>query len=136
VIEELKQVRKDVRFIIRPIPFQEVAEEKAPYIAIAAGFQGKFEEFNKAFLEYPEEKIPDDFIKETAELYGLDYDQLIKDSEGEKVEDILTHGMNAMQHAAINSVPSFIIKNKIYIVTNDGIPDLKQLLNIIPTSKN
>lgn len=135
-IEELQTVRKDVRYIIKPVAFSDDETEKPTRMAIAAGLQGKFQEMHKAFLEYPEDVIPDDFIEETAALYGLDYDQLIKDSTSKKVAKIIESNMNSMQHAGIRSVPSFFVNDKIYIVTEEGLPTLKQLLNITPTKPN
>jgi len=136
VIEELQQVRKDVRYIMRPILIKELEEEKISRLAIAAGLQGKFSEMHKAFLEYPEADIPDNFIEETALLYGLDYQKLIDDSNGKEVKKILNGNMKAVNHAGIFSVPSFMIGNEIYFVTDEDLPDLKTLLNIIPTSTN
>jgi protein-disulfide isomerase len=134
-IKELQQVRKDVRYIARPIAFDNSKKEKPTRIAIAAGLQGKFNEINEAFLEYPNDTIPDNFMEETALLYGLDYDLLLKDSEGKKVSQILNNNLAALEHAGITSVPSMMIKNQIYIVTNSGLPDLKQLLNILENTK-
>jgi protein-disulfide isomerase len=132
IIKELQQVRKDVRYVTRPIIFDDdPSKEKASRIVIAAGLQGKFNEIHEAFLEYPEEDIPDNFIEETALLYGLDYERLIKDSNGKEVLKILDNNLAALEHVGITSVPSLMIGDKIYIATDSGLPDLKQLLNLI-----
>lgn len=134
-IKELQQVRKDVRYIVRPVAFEGYDKEKITYIAIAAGLQGKFNEMHEAFLEYPEDDIPDNFIEETVLLYGIDYDRLIKDSKGKEVRKILDNNLSALEGAGITSVPSLMIENKIYIATDSGLPDLKQLLNIVADIK-
>lgn len=141
VIKELQETRKDIRYLTRPIAFDMVNEsgetviDKATRIALAAGLQGKFNEFNDAFLEYPEATVPDDFIQEIAELYNVDYDQLVKDSEGKKVEKYINENFKALEHAGLYSVPTFMIGHQIYIVTDDNLPDLKKLLNMIANNK-
>ena len=126
MIKEILEVRKDIRYVIRPVIFGIEGDEKSTKLAIAAGLQGKFSEMHDAFLEYPKQKIPDDFIKETASLYGIDYDLLIKDSEGKEVQKIMKDNLKAFEHSGLYSVPSFMIKDKFYIVTDENLPDLKQ----------
>lgn len=54
IVEELKQVRKDLRLIVRPITLGDPAKDKLTRLALAAGLQNKFNEMHAAFLEYPE----------------------------------------------------------------------------------
>lgn len=132
---ELQQVRKDIRFVIRPIPFDtEEAKDQTTRLALAAGLQGKFTEFHEAFLEYPESIIPDEFVQETAALYGVDYNQLKADAAGKKVEKLATENFNALEHANLYGVPSFMIDRKIYSIEGEELPALKQFLTIIPTN--
>lgn len=148
VIKELLEIRKDIRYIVRPVAFivdteqsdaQDNEEKKltAPLaenitrIAFAAGLQNKFWEMHHAFLEYPNINISDEFIKETAELYGIDYDLMITDSKSEKVRDLVENNLIALDHIGLGSVPSFIIKNEIYLVTDEEIPTVKQFLDVI-----
>ena len=130
-VEEALDIRKDIRYIVRPVVFDEDTAEKITHIVMAAGFQKKFWEMHKAVLEYPEIEIPDDFIQETALLYGLDYDLLIKDSQSKKVKKLVQNNLAAFEHAGARSVPSFMIQGQIFMVTNEGLPDLKQLLTMI-----
>lgn len=134
-VKELQEVRKDIRYIARPITFQAPEEEKATRVAIAAGLQGKFYEFHDAFLEYPEPQVPDDFIQELSALYGINYEQLMQDSESKKVEKIIESNMKAVMKAGIYSVPSFMIGKNIYFVDDTGLPDLKQLLEMIASAE-
>lgn len=136
VISELKEVRKDLRFVVYPILLNNEDMDKPTRLSIAAGLQGKFEEMNQAFLEYPETEVPDDFVEETANLYGLNYEQLVMDARGEKVEEILEDNFGAIEGANIYSVPSFMFKNKIYVVTENNLPDLKQMLEFVSPENN
>lgn len=133
--EEALKVRKDLRYVVRPIVFggENETGDKLVKIAIAAGLQDKFWDMHKAFIEYPEAEIPDDFIEETALLYGLDYDKLIKDSEGKRVQEIADSNLSAMEFSGVPSVPSFYINNKTYVVSEDE-PNLKDLLTVISTA--
>lgn len=144
VVKELLEVRKDIRYIARPISFKifegeegkEVeVKDKLTKIAFAAGLQGKFWEMHDALLEYPETQIPDSFIEETALLYGLDYDRLIKDSDGKEVQKIIGENISTFDHIGLYSVPAFMIKDKIYVITEENLPDLKQLLDMIATAE-
>lgn len=143
VIQELLKIRKDIRYIARPVSFIIESEtddtkplaENLTKISFAAGFQGKFWEMHRAFLEYPELEIPSDFIKETAEIYGLDYDLLIKDSQSNKIQELIDENRSALDHAGLSSVPSFMINNQIYVITDENLPDLKQLLDMVSTAE-
>jgi protein-disulfide isomerase len=130
--QELLKLRKDLRHVIRPVIFGGESEQtdRLTKIALAAGLQGKFWEIHQAFIEYPELEIPDDFIEETALLYGIDYAQLIKDSNGKKVDKIARSNLTALEHSTMISVPSFVINNKSYAIEN-GAPDLKFMLTLV-----
>ena len=133
---ELKEVRKDLRYVIYPILLNNPEMDKPTRLAVAAGLQGKFDDIHRAFLEYPESPIPDDFIEETANLYGIDYDQMVADADGKKVQKILDHGFKAIDNMGIYSIPSFVFKNKIYIINEDNLPDLKQMINFVSPENN
>jgi len=133
-MKELQQVRKDIRFVLRPIPFDsEEEKDQTTRLALAAGLQGKFTEFHEAFLEYPQSIIPDDFVEEISALYGVDYEQLKKDAASKKVEKLAGENFAALEHANLYGVPSFMIDDKIYSITEGDLPDLKQFLTLIPT---
>lgn len=135
-IEEMLTIRKDVRYIARPVSFGEGITDTLPRIVFAAGLQDKFWEFHNAFLEYPEEEVPDDFIIETANLYGVDYERLIADSKGKEVEKLVKSSMDAMADAGLQFIPSFMIGDQYYEVGEEGVPDLKKLLSIVTEVDN
>lgn len=137
ITDDAMNVRKDLRHVIRPVIFLNEEDERGDEltkIALAAGLQGKFLEMHNAFLEYPELDIPDDFIEETALLYGIDYEQLIEDSKSKKVEKIAKKNLQALEHTGIPSVPSFYINNKTYVIDERAL-ELKEILTIITNSE-
>ena len=149
-INEALELHKDVTYIPRPILLKQPSKEEledgqdeipqqqpAPLekLVIAAGLQGKFQEMHALFMEYPQAIIPEDLIKESAELYGVDYDLMVKDSEDEKVQEILDNNIKDMLNYGVKTIPSYIVGNKIYAVGKD-LPDLQKFLAIIDQEKN
>lgn len=136
VIKELKEVRKDIQFITHPIGFSNGETRRLVEVSIAAGLQGKFSEMHEALMEYPLPKeedatISEDFINETASLYGMDIEKFSEDRASASVQKIIDKANSALSNAGITSVPSFIINDKIYVVSNESLPELKDLLDII-----
>ncbi len=134
-IKELLSLRKDITYIARPIVFGDEAMMRLNNIVLAAGLQGQFWEMHNAILEYPEMEVPDSFIEETANLYGMDYNKLIEDSQSKAIEKIAENNMASMTHAGIDSVPSFVINGDIHLVANENLPQLKDLLEIITATQ-
>jgi protein-disulfide isomerase len=142
-INELLSLQKNIRYIPRPIlfgtnPEKEDFQEQKPFpleqLVMAAGLQGKFFEMHNIFMEYPDGIIPEDLIKETAELYGIDYDQMLIDAQSEKVKKYLDDNMTDMVGYKIQIMPSYIINGNIYRA-GDTLPTLQQLLSIIEAEK-
>jgi len=143
-VKELLSIRKDIRYVARPVSFtifydeegnEQEADDQVTKMVIAAGLQGKFQEMHNAVLEYPEIELPDGFIEETANLYGIDYEQLVKDANGKKVQKIIKENLKAFNHTGLYSVPSFMIDNDFYIITDENLPGLKQLLNMVKNAE-
>lgn len=154
VVKELLEVRKDIRYITRPVSFKifeqegeqeentegeqqqpKEIEDKITKMIFAAGLQGKFWELHDAILGHPDLEIPDGFIQETATLYGLDYDQMAKDAEDKKVQKIMDENLAVFDHIGLYSVPSFMMNGKIYSITDENLPDLKKLLDFIVSAE-
>ena len=129
-VEELLRIRKDVRYIARPVEFDVEVSEPILRHVLAAGLQGKFWEMHKAVLEYPEREIPETFFEETAALYGLDLQKFKADVISSKVDEIMEDNLNALLHAGIQVTPSFLIENKVYVPGN-AMPTLVDLINMI-----
>ena len=131
VIEEVLDMRKDLRYVARPIAFGEGSTNELTMIVLAAGLQDRFWEFHQAFLEYPEVDIPDSFIEETADLYGVDYARLKEDAQSEEVAKLAERNYAAMESAGLYSVPSFMINKRLYLIDESGVPDIKKMLEIV-----
>jgi len=129
VVQEVLKQRPDVRYVVIPTSVMEQPSEKLIRVALAAGLQGRFWEFNDAFLEHPGE-ITDDFIEETAGLYGLDYQRLMEEAQGEEVTKLFEANQKAADKATIYSTPYFVIGSTFYQPT-DGVPEPRDFLRII-----
>jgi len=138
---EMRELHPDVTYVPRLITLPE--NPQAPdlqqparlvEIAIAAGLQGRFTEFHQTFMEYPDFLIPEAVIEETANLYGLDYGQLVADAKGEAVEKILAQNKKDANRLSIYSIPSYILNQNIYIMGKDA-PSLKDILDMVAQNK-
>jgi protein-disulfide isomerase len=140
-LDELRELRGDISYIVRPIrlptnPQADIIQSPAPLenLAMAAGLQDKYEEFHAQFMQYPETIIPEEIIEQNAMLYGVDYEQLVKDANGARVQTLLANNNKDMNALSIRTIPSYIIGKNIYSIGED-LPDLKDMLNIIPLEK-
>lgn len=131
-VKELLNIRKDIKYVARPIPFEEGPSERLTKIAMAAGLQGKFWEMHNAILENPNVIIDDAFIEETSNLYGIDYNQLQEDMESKKVEKLVEENLEAFLSSGAQFVPSFLIGSQIFVM-GEEMPTLTDLLNLVAT---
>ena len=140
ILQEMREIQKDVTYLPRLIslPQSPDAPVQKPTslesLALAAGLQGRFEEFHGAFMEYPTFPIPESVISETANLYGVNYAQLVKDAQSPKVTKLLENNINDMKALSIPSIPSYILGRNIYSVGAE-LPNLKDILTIIAEEK-
>lgn len=130
IVEELLTIRKDIRYIARPIAFDQKTSEPILRYILAAGLQGKFWEMHTAVLEYPEDIVPQDFLEQTASLYGLDIKKLSEDAKSKHIDNIIKNNINVANHAGIQFTPSFLIGSKIYSPSN-AMPTLVDLINMV-----
>jgi len=131
-IKEALSLQKNIRYVPRPVllginPEAEKIQEPAELakLAMAAGMQGKFEAMHTMFMEYPDAIIPEDLIKETAELYGIDYAKMVEDSQSETVKKYLDNNIKDMVGFGIETIPSYIINKDIYIMFSNLKKQLK-----------
>lgn len=129
-VKELMEVRKDIRYIARPIPFEDDPSMRLTKIAMAAGLQGKFWEMHNALLENPNVFIDDAFIEETSNLFGIDYAQLTEDIESDKVKDLMNENIAALINSGTQYTPSFLVGKKIYLM-GEEIPTLIDLIEMV-----
>ena len=129
-VEELLTIRKDIRYIARPVSFNRETSEPILRHVLAAGLQGKFWEMHKAALEYPESIIPLEFFEQTASLYGLNVEKFLEDVQSKQVDAIVKDNLDTLFHAGVQATPSFLIGTKIYY-PNDSTPTLVDLINMV-----
>jgi len=135
VMKEILELRDDVQYIVRPAAFGNERMVALNNLVIAAGLQDKFWEMHDAVLEYPEQDVPDSFIEETASLYNIDYQRLVNDAQGEEVKKISDNNFRAMRNAKISTVPSFVINGEFFIVKDERLPTLQDMLSLITNAE-
>ncbi len=112
-VTDFLAIRKDVRYIARPIAVLGEDSEKLARAALAAGLQGKFWEMHNALLT-SDGQIDDKFYRETTSLYDIDYDKLMADMEGKEVKKMFDDNVSDARRAAVFSTPT-IIMNRTFI---------------------
>lgn len=142
LINEALTLHQDVQYIPRPILFTadpDAKEKQEPAalekLVMAAGMQGRFKEMHDAFMEHPKGIIPEETIKETANLYGIDYDKMVKDAQGKEVEKYLKDNISDMFGMNIQVIPSYMIGEKIFII-KEKLPSLQEFMAVIENAKN
>ena len=127
---KLMALRKDIRYVMRPvIILEEGPSAKLTRLALAAGLQGKFQEMHNAFLTHPDE-VDDAFVRETAGLYGLDYDKMVADSQGEEVDRLVDDNQKAAIRSGVTSVPTLFIGRSILEYMRE-IPTIQDLVRYV-----
>lgn len=121
-IKAFLDIRKDVRYIARPIAVLGEESEKLARFALAAGLQGKFWEMNDAFLSAGKTTIDDKFLRETAALYDIDYDRMVADANGKDVTRMYEDNVKDAERAAIYSTPTVIIGRTYVSGSMDRMP--------------
>lgn len=115
VLMDYAQTHPDIRVVVRPIPAVQGYAEEAAEMALASGLQGKFWDMDKAIVEY-KGKPDSKFYRETANLLDLDYDRLVKDAKGKKVEDMIGANSDAILRSGIKSVPALMVGKTVHVL--------------------
>ena len=102
----------EIRLVTRPVPFTGNAETAAER-ALAAGLQGKFWEMDSALSEY-KGLLNEQFYRESAALYNIDYDRMVLDADGEKVKALAQDNASAVLKTGIEQTPAFMVGKTIY----------------------
>lgn len=104
---------KDIRLVLRPVPYEGKEIERDVKMVLAAGIQGKFWEMHESIIDF--EATPDDkFFKETAALYDIDYQKMLKDTEGMNVLDIMKSNASAAYSLGLKTTPAIMIGKSFY----------------------
>lgn len=116
-----------INYVARPVPFTGNAEHAA-LMALAAGLQGGFWEMDAALSGY-DGPLDEKFYKETASLYGFDYERLVSDAKSDEVYGIAKENVRAFQKTGAEKVPVFIIGKRVYQLDQDlTLNDLIRML--------
>ncbi len=134
-VKDFLSLRKDVRYIARPIAVLGEESERLARIALAAGLQDKFWEMNDAFLS-GDGNIDDKFLRETAMLYDIDYDRMMADADGKTVKKIFDDNVNDAERAAIYSTPTVIIGNTYISGSMSRMPTAADFIRVTETEIN
>ena len=113
VLKDYADRNQDVRLAVRLVPMDWGYAEESTEMALAAGLQGKFWEFDAAIAEYqgrPDER----FYRETASLLDMNYERLRKDAKAKTVQDMATDNASAALKLGLTSVPALMIGKTLY----------------------
>ena len=113
LLKKYADENKDVKLVVRPVPFTGEGVEYAVRIVLASGLQGKFWEMHDSIINYANE-TDEAFFKETAALYDLDYDRLIKDAKSEEVLNIMESNAGAAISVGLRSTPAVMVGKSFY----------------------
>lgn len=113
IVKDFMDVQTNIKYIVRPLASQVEETSHLASIALAAGLQDKFWALHEAFIAH-EGTIDERFIRETAGLYGIDYERLMEDSKSEKIQNILNDNREAILNYDIASVP-FLLLGKTFL---------------------
>lgn len=105
------QSNKDVRLVIRPVPFEASKEEAER--ALAAGLQGKFAEMDRAMADYGAD-YDEKFYREVATLHEIDYERLLEDAGGDEVYELAADNAEAALRSGVTSTPALWIGKTLY----------------------
>jgi len=128
VLLDYAQQNPETRYVVRPVPLVSGYAEDAAEMVLAAGVQGKFWEFDRAITEYT--GVPDQkFYRETAALYDVDYDKMMRDKEGPDVQDMVKDNAGAAVRTGLKSTPALMIGKTVYQLDKPlTLPDLIRMV--------
>ncbi len=131
VVQEALRQRPDIRYIARPVAVVSAESENIVRFALAAGQAGKFWEVHNALLGINSgREVGELDLRNIAARAGLSYDSLMEDAKSQSITRALENNNAGAQAARLNSVPTFVIGNLVY-VPRDDLPTTKELLQII-----
>lgn len=133
-VRDFLDIRKDVRYIARPISVLGPDSEKLAKVALAAGLQGKFWEMHEALLT-SDGQIDEKFFREMAALYDIDHDKMMEDADGKEVAKIFDDNIGDATRAAVFSTPTIIINRTFISGSMSRLPTAADLIRIVEQQK-
>jgi protein-disulfide isomerase len=102
----------NLKLVFKEFPILGEGSVLAARAALAAGKQGKYQEFHEALMQYKGAFDPGS-VKEIATGLGLDVPRLIADLQSAEVRDMLEANHSLAIDLAIGSTPTFIIGKEV-----------------------
>jgi protein-disulfide isomerase len=134
VLQELeRRLGKDLRFVFRNFPLQEIHPFAVPAAEAAesAGAQGKFWEMHDRLYTHQDELDPESLVAH-ATVLDLDLDQFIDDMESHRFLRRIEEDFMGGVRSGVNGTPCFFING----VRHDGSWDGPTLLRAIERAKH
>ena len=129
VLVDYVKTTPETRLVTRPVPFDAGGAELAARRALAAGLQGKFWEMDSALAEY-KHPMDEKFYRESAALYDIDYDRMVKDAENTEVFDLAKDNARAAQLSGLQTTPALLIGKTLYQLDAPlTLPDLIRMVH-------
>ena len=127
----LKEKSKEVHFVFRNFPLQEIHPHAyaAAITAEAAGRQDKFWEMHDLIFEN-QDKLNIHFLLSLAKGLGLDLPQFAKDSKSEEVKSKIEKDFESGIRSGVNGTPTFFLNGSpvlTYDETYESLLDAVQL---------
>lgn len=128
-LQEVIKKNDNVEYIARPIPIVGDASEQLVRLALAAGHLGRFWDFHQALMTFPAGYLTQKQIRSAAQAANLDFEKLSQLARSEKVTKDFENNINAAIEINLNSTPTFIINEKVYVPEDDQ--DLQEVMETI-----
>lgn len=117
-IDNIVKKRPEVRVIIAMRLIFGPESEKLARFALASDLQGKFPATHDALYEkfgdHHETKPTDEVLKAIAGQVGLNYDQLVKDMNGPKVNATFENQTKVADQIGVSGTPFFLTRDAVY----------------------
>ena len=132
-LQEVLQNNRNIEYIARPIPILGDTSEQLVRLALAAGHLGKFWDFHHALLTFPAGNLTKNQIRSAAKVANIDFETLSDIAKSEKVERDFQRNINAAIAVDIDSAPTFVINETVYIPEGENIrsQDLQKVIDTI-----
>lgn len=128
-VADLRDLHPELGYTIRPMAWINDESIKLTRLAFAAGKHGKFREIHEAFIERNGE-FDDTFLRETFSLYGMDYDALLAESQGDDITAMIDDNDEDAGRMGVGIVPSVLI-GKVYYTAEQPI-DTATVTHLLP----
>ena len=120
VLKNVVAKNSDLKLVVKPLAFLSPMSQYAAKASLAAKEQGKFAEVYSAIFEI-KGPLTEAKIDEAAVLAGADLEQLKKDMESEKVNQILADTSALASKVRVSGVPTLVLNGEIIQTLDEGV---------------